>query len=85
MINIYTRTVEVPFSLLKGRFPFDDPAVREELRRRLNDAPGVDIPPSKLGLYPSFPVTLLADDAVWDVIVGTLDWFADQVERAEND
>jgi alkylated DNA nucleotide flippase Atl1 len=85
MLNIYTRTVEVPFSLLKGRSPFDDPAVREELRQRVNDAPGVDIPPSKLELYPSFPVTLLADDAVWDVITATLDWFADQVKRADND
>jgi uncharacterized protein with ParB-like and HNH nuclease domain/alkylated DNA nucleotide flippase Atl1 len=85
MLNIYARTLEVPFGVLKSRPPFDDPAVREELRQRLNDAPGVDIPPSKLELYPSFPNTLVADTAVWDVVAATLDWFADQVKRQGND
>jgi uncharacterized protein with ParB-like and HNH nuclease domain/alkylated DNA nucleotide flippase Atl1 len=84
MLNIYASTLEVPFALLKSRPPFDDPALRYELRQRLNDAPGVDIAPSKLELYPSIPVTALANDAVWDVVVATLDWFADQVKRADN-
>jgi alkylated DNA nucleotide flippase Atl1 len=82
MLNIYADVAEVPFAFLKARPPFDDPALREELRRRLNTAPGVDLPASKLELYPSFPVTLLADDAVWDVVTATLDWFADQVKKA---
>jgi len=55
MLNLYTRTVEVPFGLLKGRPVFDDPGLREELRQRLNDAPGIELPASKLDLWPSFP------------------------------
>jgi hypothetical protein len=84
-LSTAVRTLEVPFGVLKSRSPFDDPAAREELRQRLNDAPGIDIPPSKLELYPSFPVTLLTDYAVWDVITATLDWFADQIKRTDND
>ena len=76
MLNIYPRRTEVPFGLLKGRPVFDDPVLREELRQRLNDAPGIDIPAAKIDLWPSFPVTLLADEAVWDVLIATLDWFA---------
>ncbi|GLY74092.1 DUF262 domain-containing protein [Actinoallomurus iriomotensis] len=85
MLNIYADVAEVPFAFLKGRPPFDDPALREELRRRLNTAPGVDLPASKLELYPSFPVTLLANEAVWDVVIAALDWFANQVKKAETD
>jgi hypothetical protein len=29
-------------------------------------------------------VTALASDAVWDIVVATLDWFADQVKRSDN-
>jgi hypothetical protein len=58
---------------------FDDPGLREELRQRLNDAPGIDIPASKLDLWPGFPIALLADEAVWDVVIATLDWFAAQI------
>lgn len=77
-IRFYAKTVEVPFGTLKKRVPFTDPELREELRRRLNEAPGVDIPAAKLELFPSFPVTLMADDAVWDVVVAALEWCAAQ-------
>ncbi|ETK34632.1 hypothetical protein [Microbispora sp. ATCC PTA-5024] len=79
MVRFYTKTVEIPFGALKSRRPFDKPAFREDLRQRLNEAPGVDIAPDKLELYPSFPITRLADQAVYDVIVTTMIWFADRV------
>lgn len=79
MIRFYAKTAEVPFSTLRKRVPFDDPMLRDELRRRLNDAPGVDLPAAKLELYPSFEIGLMANDAVWDVIVSALDWFAGRV------
>ncbi|GGU11409.1 GmrSD restriction endonuclease domain-containing protein [Actinomadura citrea] len=84
MLNLYTRTVEVPFGLLKGRPVFDDPGLREELRQRLNDAPGIDLPASKLDLWPSFPIAQLADEATWDVVIATLDWFKAQIDRSDN-
>jgi hypothetical protein len=63
------------------RPPFDDPQLREELRRRLNDAPGLAIPAAKIDLYPNFPITMFTDTATWDVVVAALDWFADQMKR----
>ncbi|WP_326824961.1 GmrSD restriction endonuclease domain-containing protein [Streptosporangium sp. NBC_01756] len=78
--RFYADSVSVPFGTLKKREPFKDPALREELRQLLNASPGVDIPAAKLELYPSFKATLLANEAVWDVVVGCLDWFAAQVE-----
>ncbi|WP_327045545.1 DUF262 domain-containing protein [Microbispora sp. NBC_01189] len=77
-IRFYAKTAEVTFGVLKKRVPFKDPELREELRRRINEAPGVDIPAAKLELYPSFPITLLANDEVWDVVVAALDWCAAQ-------
>ncbi|MEU6034688.1 DUF262 domain-containing HNH endonuclease family protein [Actinomadura sp. NPDC047616] len=81
MLNIYPDSVEIPFTALRRRPPFDDPALRDELRQRLNEAPGVEIPESKLGLYPNFPIAVLTDPAAWDVVVATLEWFVAQVHK----
>ncbi|MEU9832019.1 DUF262 domain-containing protein [Streptosporangium sp. NPDC048047] len=79
IVRFYTKTVEVPFGTLKQRVPFNDPILRDELRRMLNQAPGVELPMAKLELYPSFDVDLMADEAVWDVVVACLDWFTARV------
>lgn len=83
MVRFYSNSVEVPFGTLKKRSPFGDLVLRDELRKRLNDAPGVEIPAAKLELYPSFKATLLATDAVWDVLVGTLDWFSTEIKAVQ--
>ncbi|WP_433497566.1 hypothetical protein ACQP1K_21850 [Sphaerimonospora sp. CA-214678] len=72
----------MPFGTLKKRVPFKDTELREELRRRLNEAPGVDIPAAKLELYPSFDIAYLANEAVWDVVLAALEWFVDQTRRS---
>ena len=46
---------EVVFQHLARRAPFDDPALREQLRQRLNTVEGVDLPAAKIELRPSFP------------------------------
>lgn len=78
-IRFYAKSAEIPFGLLRNRKPFDDPALREELRQRLNDAPGIDIPVAKLELYPPIKNTQLASVAVFDVVVAVLDWFMAKV------
>ncbi|MFC5747971.1 DUF262 domain-containing protein [Actinomadura rugatobispora] len=83
MLAIYPAYVEIPFEPLARRVPFDDGEARDELRRRLNTAPGVELPAAKLSLYPNFPISLLTDDSVWDVVVATLDWFVDQVRESD--
>jgi alkylated DNA nucleotide flippase Atl1 len=66
---------EVVFKYLATREPFDDASLREELRRRLEEIPGVEIPPSKLGLRPSFSLTALATAGAQSRLVEALDWF----------
>ncbi|MYW05831.1 DUF262 domain-containing protein [Streptomyces sp. SID3343] len=69
--------VEVVFQYLAVRAPFDDPALRSELRTRLNRLDGVDIPVGKLALRPSFPMAVLGDPDNLSRLRDTLSWFAD--------
>ena len=68
-------TVEVVFQHLKSRAPFDDPALRGELRNLLNTAPHIEIPLAKLELRPSFPVSALAEPATEQGVADALNWF----------
>ncbi|MFC6881464.1 MULTISPECIES: GmrSD restriction endonuclease domain-containing protein [Actinomadura] len=83
LLHLYPEVTEIPFTSLKLRAPFDDPEKREELRSRLNDAPGVEIPESKLDLRPNFPNSLLTDDGALDILISTLDWFVHEVKKHE--
>ncbi|MFI6457198.1 DUF262 domain-containing protein [Streptosporangium amethystogenes] len=83
MIRFYADTVEVPFGTLKRRPPFEDPILRDQLRRRLNDAPGIELPAAKIELYPSFKTALLVNESVWDVVVSSLDWFTQTMTKGE--
>jgi alkylated DNA nucleotide flippase Atl1 len=74
-------TVEVGFMYLKARPPFDDPMLRAELRRRLNQAPDIDIPIAKLELRPSFPISALTDTETFEVVRDALGWFIDVVRE----
>lgn len=73
---IYPRigSVEVGFQHMVRRPVFDDIAVREQFRQRLEDA-GLDVPRSKLSLRPSFPVMALADRNTRAGVAAALEWF----------
>lgn len=68
-------SVEVGFQHLVVRPPFDDVAVREEFRQRLNRAPDVDIAPSRLNSRPPIPIEILGDDVARQYIDDALAWF----------
>jgi alkylated DNA nucleotide flippase Atl1 len=74
---IYPRwgTIEVVFQTMRRRPVFDDIALREEFRQRLQAA-GVTIPESKLNLRPSFRLDLLRDPAALTAVESALEWFA---------
>lgn len=67
--------IEVVFQHLKVRQPFDDPAMREEFRQICNRIPGVNLPPAKLDVRPSFPLDVLGDDRARATAQAALDWF----------
>ncbi|MER7418330.1 DUF262 domain-containing protein [Micromonospora peucetia] len=71
---------EVVFKHLSVRTPFHDPTLREELRQRLNQLPGVDIAATKIALRPGFPLTVLADVDAREALLDHLRWFYDQVQ-----
>ena len=90
---------EVVFQHMLTRPPFDDAAVREELRRRLNAVDGIDLPAGKLEMRPGFPLTVLSSaphlldvlralcgfiDRIWQHYGQRADW-AEDLEKALGD
>ena len=75
--TIYPRsgTIEVVFQHMRRRPVFDEIALREEFRQRLQAA-GLTIPESKLNLRPSFRLDVLCDPAVLAGVESALEWFA---------
>lgn len=66
---------EVVFQYLRSRPPFDDLYRREELRRRLNEIDGVDLPADKIDMRPGFDLELLLDRSKREQLVEALMWF----------
>jgi hypothetical protein len=79
-----TGRVEVVFQYLASRPPFDDITQRNELRLRLIEVRGVDLPPSKLELRPSFELSVLADHTNRETIANALAWFYGRTKSASN-
>ncbi|WP_431913580.1 hypothetical protein [Micromonospora carbonacea] len=73
------------FQHLSVRTPFDDVTLREELRQRLNQLPGVRIAAAKLTLRPGFPLTVLADADAREALLDHLRWFYDQAQLSAPD
>lgn len=76
---------EVVFQHLSSRAPFDDPALREQLRQRLNRVPGVEIAAAKLTLRPGFPLKVLTTPGAADILLESLQWFYEQAHLTEQD
>jgi alkylated DNA nucleotide flippase Atl1 len=74
--------LEVAFKPMASRAPFVEVERREELRRRLNMAPGINIPTAKLALYPSFPLSVLRDSTAYEAVRSALAWFIAEVQDA---
>lgn len=72
-------SVEVVFQHLRVRPPFDDIALRQEFRNRLNAVPGIELPDNRIDKRPSFPLEVLTDEAARAGVVEALGWFVDQV------
>ncbi|WP_245788118.1 GmrSD restriction endonuclease domain-containing protein [Amycolatopsis marina] len=66
---------EVVFQHLRTRPPFDEPALREELRQRFNKVDRVELSAAKIDLRPGFDLSILVDQQAREVVVETLGWF----------
>ncbi|RLK25384.1 6-O-methylguanine DNA methyltransferase-like protein [Micromonospora sp. M71_S20] len=76
---------EVVFQHLSVRPPFDDVTLREELRQRFNQLPGVDIAAAKIALRPGFPLAVLADADAREALLDHLHWFYQVAQMASSD
>lgn len=76
-------TVEINFQYLKGKRPFDDPAMREELRRRLNAIEGLRLPADGIERRPSFDLNKLSDESQRRVFFETFAWVKDEILDAK--
>ncbi|WP_028564013.1 DUF262 domain-containing protein [Salinispora tropica] len=74
---------EVVFQHLSNRHPFDDVVLREQLRQRLNQLPGVDIAAAKLTLRPGFPLKVLGQAGAAETLLGHLQWFYEQAHVSD--
>jgi alkylated DNA nucleotide flippase Atl1 len=75
---------EVVFQHLSVRPPFDDVALREELRQRLNQVPGVNIAAARIALRPGFPLSVLVAQDARETLLQHLAWFHDRAQIAAN-
>ena len=74
--------IEVVFQYLRDRQPFGDTELRQELRTRLNCLEGVSIPSGKVGLRPSFDLSVLAIGDNAELLKDAFNWFRNAA-RAE--
>jgi hypothetical protein len=58
--------------------PFDDEPKRQELLRRLNSIPGVELPSDSISRYPSIQLATLARGTGTEQLLSVMDWFASE-------
>lgn len=71
--------IEVLFQYLQRYPPFDDERKRLELRRRINEIPGVSLAREDITRRPSIPLSLLTQDVALEQMKSVLKWFEDEV------
>lgn len=83
LISVWTYgRLEVQFQQMKTRSPLDDETKRQELLRRLNDVPGVDIPADGISRRPAIPLHVLEDEPVLERFLAVLDWGMREVKAS---
>lgn len=70
------------FRYLRRKKPFDAESKRMELLGRLNQVPGVSIPPTSIGGMPRIPVQLLESDSGYSAFTTILDWVIEQIKAS---
>lgn len=82
LISVWTYgRLEVQFQQMKTE-PFNRRSERLELLRRLNDMPGVELSADRINKRPSFPLSVLGNEAALNQFLETLDWFVQKVEAS---
>ena len=82
LVSVWTYgRLEVQFQQMKTE-PFNRESERLELLRRLNEIPSVDLSADRINKRPSFPLSVLSNEAALNQFLETLDWFVQKVEAS---
>jgi len=73
-------TVEVAFPYMKK--PFDAPAKREELRERLNEIDGVNLPKDAIYKRPGIPISTFSNEETLRRFFDVMDWCIRELHSA---
>ena len=73
--------VEIGFQYLRTRPPFTDRALREELLRRLNQIPNVNLKADSIDKRPSISLSQLTSDTARQRFFEALEWATAEIEK----
>ena len=80
--TVYTYgRIEILFQFIKVKPPFADEALRMEFLRRLNEIPGVNLPPDAINRRPSLVLNTLSNPDALRKFFEALDWAVAQVKK----
>jgi hypothetical protein len=84
VIGVWTNGyIEVQFQYMKPNPPFDNPAKRLELLRRLNQIPGVSLPEEAITGRPSIPISTFKDEPTLDQFLKVLNWVVKEIRHGK--
>ncbi|GIU95780.1 MAG: hypothetical protein KatS3mg012_2237 [Gaiellaceae bacterium] len=76
-------SIEIPFIWILRTPPFDEPAVREELRLRINRIEGVEIAEAAITKRPAFPARLLRAESELTKFYDAMEWLLGTARSAQ--
>jgi len=80
-VVVYTYgRVDIQFQYLVSKPPFETEAKRRELLAKLNQIPGINLPPDSFDRRPSVKLEALVDEQRLTKFIGVLDWFREQIK-----
>lgn len=74
--------VQTQFQVMQKSAAFKDEHQRLELLQRLNEIPGVSLPPDSITKYPSLPLSALKDEAALARFLEAYDWVIHEIKSA---
>jgi hypothetical protein len=75
-------TVEIYFQWYSRWPPFDSEDKRMEMLRRLNEIPGVSLPPESISKRPGIRMDLLTDAGALEKFKAAFEWYIEEVKKA---
>ncbi|MBD0347177.1 MAG: hypothetical protein ICV63_20615 [Coleofasciculus sp. Co-bin14] len=81
-VNDTEALIQFPLASLKQTLPFDDETKRLELLHRLNNIPGVTLPPSSLNGYPYIRLSTLKEDMILKQLLEICDWVIQEIKAS---